>query len=79
MLLRTPVESDVESGSNLYSPAHSVKTSSVSVLPSTSDYNVITELFIPEENMNKMEHLLDTWSNKLKVGSSVCLGFCQVL
>lgn len=66
VLLRTPVESDVESGSNLYSPAHSVKTSSVSVLPSTSDYNVITELFIPEENMNKMEHLLDTWSNKLK-------------
>ncbi|MGH0132037.1 UNVERIFIED_CONTAM: hypothetical protein FKN15_058868 [Acipenser sinensis] len=66
VLLRTPVESDVESGSNLYSPAHSVKTSSVSVLPCTSDYNVITELFIPEENMNKMEHLLDTWSNKLK-------------
>ncbi|XP_041092858.1 centrosomal protein POC5-like isoform X2 [Polyodon spathula] len=66
VLLRTPVESDVESGSNLHSPAHSVKTSSVSILPSTSDYNVIMELFIPEENMNKMEHSLDTWSNQLK-------------
>ncbi|XP_030647711.1 centrosomal protein POC5 [Chanos chanos] len=27
---------------------------------------VVTELFISEENMNKMENILDTWSNKLK-------------
>lgn len=28
---------------------------------------VVTEMFISEENINKMENILDTWSNNLKV------------
>lgn len=29
--------------------------------------NVMTEMFVSEENLNKMEDILDTWSNNLKV------------
>lgn len=29
--------------------------------------NVMTEMFVSEENLNKMEDILDTWSNSLKV------------
>lgn len=33
---------------------------------------VVTEMFVSDENLNKMENLLDTWSDKLKV-SLPCL------
>lgn len=29
--------------------------------------NIMTEMFVSEENLNKMEDILDTWSNNLKV------------
>lgn len=39
--------------------------------------NVMTEMFVSEENLNKMEDILDTWSNNLKV--SLLLLKCHVL
>ncbi|MGH0161159.1 UNVERIFIED_CONTAM: hypothetical protein FKN15_040641 [Acipenser sinensis] len=52
VLLRTPVESDVESGSNLYSPAHSVKTSSV-----------ISNLIHGMERQREKQELMRTFSH----------------
>lgn len=46
--------------------------------------STVTEMFISEENISKMENILDTWSNNLKVillspallpHREICFGF----
>ncbi|KAG9355062.1 hypothetical protein JZ751_001775 [Albula glossodonta] len=54
---RTPVESEAES-------VHSATTRNSSPDPMIT---VVTEMFVTEENMGRMENILDTWSNNLKV------------
>lgn len=34
--------------------------------------SVITEMFVTDENIGKMENILDTWSNNLKVSARYC-------
>ncbi|KAM9546469.1 LOW QUALITY PROTEIN: centrosomal protein POC5-like [Salvelinus alpinus] len=60
--------------SSVASDAHSDRHSDRLPTPSESSRHgspdplvtVVTEMFISEENLNKMENILDTWSDKLK-------------
>lgn len=41
--------------------------------------DMMTEMFVSEENLNRMEDILDTWSNNLKVCFSIkmsCVSGC---
>nr|XP_015219719.1 PREDICTED: centrosomal protein POC5 isoform X1 [Lepisosteus oculatus] len=55
--IRILFESDVESGN--------MKTPSERSLQRTPD-NLVTEIFVSEENINRMENILDIWGNNLK-------------
>lgn len=36
--------------------------------------SVITEMFVTDENIGKMEEILDTWNNNLKVSAAIVRG-----
>ncbi|XP_064152859.1 centrosomal protein POC5 isoform X3 [Anguilla rostrata] len=56
---KSPVESEAESERGF---ARSGRSSSPELLVS-----MVTEMFVTEENLGRMENILDTWSNNLKV------------
>ncbi|CAB1319918.1 unnamed protein product [Coregonus sp. 'balchen'] len=69
-----PGNEEMAGRSSVVSDAHSDRHSDRLQTPSESSRHsspdplvtMVTEMFISEENMNKMENILDTWSDKLK-------------